>query len=369
GLNPEELIDEAEEDRKKPRREQGKPEWRLAEFYRWLLNEYEIKARGKGRRRNTGKKGASKKMAALYITAIRSFYRRNGFPIVTKSLKATPKKENKKLQLSSKDVKKLVDHAPTLRDRAIILMMFQGGFDVSTICSLDYGDVKRGLEQGDEPLMIEVVREKEEVEYITFVGHDAIEALKAYLNDRIAKKEELKLDSPLFAKEGAKKKKAERITTNLIQNMLRETALKAGLVTEEDLEHADLNPCRPHALRSAFSMILRLNGFDPLVVEYMMGHRIPYNGVYLIPTPERLRQMYAEVEPQLSISGVSPVEKRIEERLKAYREDNAELQKENKELKQRLNRIEKAFTAFAKIAMEDPDSLPMLKEFLEKRKE
>ena len=42
---------------------------------------------------------------------------------------------------------------------------------------------------------------------------------------------------------------------------------------------------------------------------------------------------------------------------------------ENKKLKERLTRIEKAFTAFAKIAMEDPDSLPMLKMFLEPKKE
>jgi len=136
--------------------------------------------------------------------------------------------------------------------------MFQDGFDVSTICSLNYRDVKRGLDNNETPLLIEVVRKKDDVEYFTFVGHNSIEALKAYLNDRVAKGEKLKLDSPLFAKERAKKKKAERITTNLIQNMLRETALKAGLVTEEDLENADLNPC-PHALRSAFSTVLRLN--------------------------------------------------------------------------------------------------------------
>ena len=352
GLNPKELIDEAEEDRRKPRREQGKPEQRLAEFYKWLLNEYEIKSRGR-RRKNTGKKGVSKKMASLYIAAMRSFYKRNGFPIMTKTPKATPKKENRKMLLTPKEVRLLVDHAPTLRDRAIILFMFQGGFDVSTICSLNYGDVKRGLDEGEEPLMIEVVREKEEVEYFTFVGHDAIEALKAYLNDRKAKGEKLAFDSPLFAKEGAKKKRGERITPNLIQNMLRETALKAGLVTEEELEKADLNPCRPHALRSAFSTILRLNGFDPLLVDFMQGHAIPYNAAYLIPPPEKVRQMYAEVEPQLSISQLHPIEKKLEEKLKMYREDLAKLQMENQELKQKLAFYESALEKLAELALDD----------------
>ena len=312
GLNPEQLIDEAEEDRKKPRRERGKLEQRLAEFHQHLL-----------------KKGYSKSLASLYVTAMRSFYRRNGFPIMTKAPKASAKKENRKRALTPADVKKLVDHAPTLRDRAIILMMFQGGFDVSTICSLNYGDVAREFEAGIEPLMIEVVREKEEFEYFTFIGSDTVEALKAYIDERKRKGEELRLDTPLFLKEGAKKKAGQRITTNLIQNMLRDVALKAGLVTEEELEVADLNLVRPHALRSSFSTILRLNGFDPLIVDFLQGHTLPYNGAYLIPPPEKVREMYAEVEPQLSISQRHPVEKKLEERLKAYREDLKDLQVEN----------------------------------------
>ena len=340
GLNPRELIDEAEEDRRKPRREQGKPEQRLAEFHRWLLSDYEVKTRGKNRR-PSGKKGLSKTMATTYVAAIRSFYRRNGFPIMIKTPKAAPRKENRKLALTPVEVKLLVDHAPTLRDRAIILFMFQGGFDASTICSLNYGDVKRGLEREEVPLQIDVVREKEEVEYFTFIGRDAVEALKAYLNERRAKGEELTPNSPLFVKEGAKKRKNERITQNLIQNMLRETALKAGLITEEDLETADLNPCRPHALRAAFSTILRLNGFDPLLVDFMQGHRIPYNGAYLIPPAERVRQMYAEVEPQLSISQLHPVEKRLEEKLKMYREDLVKLQMENQQLRRENEELRK----------------------------
>jgi len=350
GLNPKELIDEIEEDRKKPRREQGKPEHRLAEFFNWLLNEYEIKSRGRKQdRKGSGRKGASKKMAALYVTAIRSFYRRNGFPITTKTPKAAPRKENKKRQLTAKEVKLLVDHAPTLRDRAIILFMFQGGFDVSTICSLNYGDVKRGLEQGEEPLLINVVREKEEIEYFTFVGHDSIEALKAYLNDRKARKH-------------------ERISTNLIQNMLRDTALKAGLVTEEELEVADMNPCRPHALRSAFSTVLRLNGFDPLLVDFMQGHAIPYNGAYLIPPAEKVREMYAEVEPQLSISSspkhIADLEKKVEKKLEVYKELLEEVQAENKRLREEYERISTVLKTFMKVAIEDPNALKAFKDFL-----
>lgn len=343
GLNPTQLIDEAEEDRKKSRREQGKPEQRLTDFFNWLINEY------KSKRTNGSEVGISKNLSKTYVAAIRSFYRRNGFPIMTKSPKAAPKKENKKLSLTPQQVKLLADHAPTHRDRAIILFLFQGGFDVSTICSLNYGDVKRELEEDRTPMLIEVVREKEEVEYFTLVGHDSITALKAYLNDRKRKGEELKPNTPLFVKEGNKKLRNERITTYLIQNMLKDTALRAEVISDEDLEHSDINPCRPHSLRSSFSTILRLNGFDPMLVDFMQGHTLPYNGAYFIPPPEKVRSMYAEVEPQLSVSGVSPVEKKLDERLKAYRDDLSELQKENEGLKQRQEKTENLLLEFAEV--------------------
>lgn len=341
GLNPKQLIDEAEEDRKKPRREQGKPEYRLSEFYKYLLNDYERRPSGK-RKTSEGKKGVSKSMASTYVGAVRGFYKRNGFAITIKTPKATPRKENRKLSLSPTEVKKLVNHAPTLRDRAVILMMFQGGFDVATICDLDYGDVKRELETEREPMLIHVVREKEEVDYFTFVGNDSVEALKAYLNDRRKKGEEIKPNTPLFTMEGrGKNSENNRLKTNLIQNMMKRTAMKAGIISEEDLNHSDINPCRPHALRSGFSTILRMNGFDPMLVEFMQGHAIPYNGAYLIPPEEKVRQMYAEVEPQLSVSGTSPVEKRLDEKLKAYRDDLTELQKENKELRRQNEQMRK----------------------------
>lgn len=116
GLNPTQLIDEAEEDRNQPRRQRGKPERRLAEFYNWLITEYELK---KGNRGKDKKKGISKKRAVAYVGAIRGFYKKNGFPITSKTPKAAPKKENKKMRMTSKEVKKLVSHAPTVRDRAI----------------------------------------------------------------------------------------------------------------------------------------------------------------------------------------------------------------------------------------------------------
>lgn len=300
-LNPEQMIDEAEEDMKKSRRDRGLPESRLLDFHEYLLTKHS-KMRGK----KNDSMGISKNLAKMYFSAIRGFYKANGFFLNVKTPRATNKKENFKLELRPKDVKKLVDLAPSLRDKAIILCMFQSGMDVSTICSLNYSDVGRQLQEGKEPLMIHVIREKEGIEFHTFLGKDAIDALKLYIQERERKyKERLQYDTPLFVKEGAKKLSFERITTNLIQNMFRDLVLNAGIVTKEELEVSDINPARPHALRSAFSTILKLEGVNELFVEYMLGHAIPYNGAYFRPHPEELCKVYGEHERALSISEVS----------------------------------------------------------------
>ena len=96
-----------------------------------------------------------------------------------------------------------------------------------------------------------------------------------------------------------------------------------GSFDVEEMEVADMNPLRAHAPRSGFSTILRLNGFSDVLVDFMMGHAMPYGGAYFIP-PHKLRQMYLEIEPQLSINqatrSVSELEKKMDDRLQSYLE-------------------------------------------------
>lgn len=353
GKNPKELIDEIEGDRKKARREIGKPEEMVEEFYQYLLNNFKTRREVNGKKRE----GLSKNLAAMYTAGVRSFYRRNGYPLMSKSKRGVSKKENRKMSMTPKLVKKLVDHATTLRDKAIILFMFQGGFDVSTLSSLNYGDIARELKDGEDPLMITVVREKEEVEYFTFVGKDSIDAITAYLDERRHKREELTYQSPLFLKEGKMKLKGERITTNLVQNMLRDVAVLSGVVSEEEMDSADMNPARPHALRAGFSTVLRLNGFSDVLVEFMLGHSVPYGGAYLIPPPEKIREMYREIEPQLSINeatkSVSDLERRMEEKMKIHMEMLEDQQNEIKELRDELNKTRGLLTFIEANGMED----------------
>lgn len=312
GMQPKELIDEAEEDRHKPRRERGKPERRLKDFYEWLTTDY-VKRGG----RKKGKKGLSSNRAGLYFAAIRIFYDENGFSLKVKTPKKIVKKENFKIKIRPKHIRKLLEYALSKRDKALILCQFQGGFDVSTLCSLNYGDVVKDLEDGKSPLTLHIIREKEDVEYHTFLGQDSIDALNLYLDERRNKyKEKLGWETPLFAKyysfkKGGKKdnkngakRLGERMETHLIQKMFQNISVLAGIVTEEQMEVADQNPARPHALRDGFNQVLGLEGVNQLLIDYWMGHSVPYNGAYGIPEPEEQCEIYAQTEHALSVSGV-----------------------------------------------------------------
>jgi len=322
GLDPTELIDEIEEDRKKSRRERGEVEYKLKKFHEWLLNEREKEK--KGGHGTTGEKGVSTKRAATIMGSIRSFYKANGFPITIKLPRPTTLVKNHKLQIRAEDVKKLVDHSPTIRDKAIILMLFQSGMDVSTLCSLDYGDVARGLEKNECPLPIHVVRKKRQVEYTTFLGRDGIDALKAYLNKRRGRQGEIKHSDPLFVKE-RNYNGSERITKELIEKMLREVAVLSGVVSKEEMERADMNPCRPHALRGAFSTIMKLQGVNNEIVEYWMGHVIPYEAAYMIPQEDELKKIYAEHEEALSVNRSVEQIKKLEQKFDGKMETYDEL--------------------------------------------
>ena len=163
GLTPTELIDEAEENRKKSRRNRGVPEGRVMGFYEWLLKEYRQKRRGPGgRNREKGKIGVSESMAGTYCNAIRAFYKSNGFELGREGAelhlpKPSKRRVNFKLKFRQPEVKRLLDVCTILRDKVIILMMCQCFQGIGEIYALNYGDVMEGLESGEKFFTVHMI--------------------------------------------------------------------------------------------------------------------------------------------------------------------------------------------------------------------
>ena len=342
GLSAEQLVNEALEDAKRdPRERTDIVKQRLIGFYNWLVSE--APKRGPGGRKLEGK-GLSSKLAHTYVNAIRSFYDTFGVVVKLKGRSALPKPRvvNKRIRLTNMDVKRLLDHCRSPRDRAIILCMFQSGMDVSTLCSLKYGDVAEGLKRGDHPLKLELYRAKSGTEYYTFLGRDACEALNAYLNDLKAKGIRLSYNDPLFLKEGRKALSKEPIKPHLVQKLMRELALKAGFV-DENMNGKAINPVSPHALRESFGSIMTGHGVPKSVVDFWLGHEIGEMArAYQDARYEDLKRMYLEMEPYISVTAGSNVEKirEIESREQQLQALINGLTAENLELKRRIAKAE-----------------------------
>ena len=185
---------------------------------------------------------------------------------------------------------------------------------IQNLCDLTYGDVVEGLEKSEEPLHLSLMREKTWLQYTTFMGKDSTDALKAYLDLRRRNGEVLKLNSPLFIKQftksNSKSVNIKAINPIIIEENFQSLAIKSGLVSKEKLEAADINPARPHSLRSSFISILKLAGMNNVAVELLCGHTVSIlDSAYSQFSLEELRNLYRKFEKHLSVTGMVDTEK------------------------------------------------------------
>ncbi|MGD0070883.1 MAG: tyrosine-type recombinase/integrase [Candidatus Bathyarchaeia archaeon] len=340
GKTASQLIDEAIEDFKRdPRERQDIVLKQLVGFYQWLRKDYvRKKTVGKNGKTVDSGKGTSGRSAIMRVNVIRSFYATYDITVRMKGKNKLPKAkiENKRIVFKPEDVwkvKVLVDNARTLRDRAIVLCHFQGGMDVATLCSLNYEEVAEGLAKNEEPLKIEVARVKTGVEFYTFIGKDAIEALKAYLADMRSRGVKFDNKTPLFLQEKGK----ERIRTHNIQTMLKDLVVRSGFVTEENNGNS-FNPLGTHSLRESFGSLMINSGVPDTIVDFWLGHEIGEMAeAYKTVQFQSLRKMYMEREHLISISNPKADDKKLVEIKNAM----DQLEKENAAFKTRIDGLQK----------------------------
>jgi len=315
GLAANEMIDEALEDLKRdPREKQDIVLRRLIDFYHWLKTEYPRRSRGQGTHKIVGK-GVSDKLAHARVGAVRSFYGTFGITVRMKGRQSLPRPRvrNKRMKVNAEQVRILLNHARTPRDRAIILTLFQGGMDISTLCSLKYGDIAEALKKSEHPLKLDLYRPKTGVEYYTFLGKDAVKAIQAYIQDMTSRGVTFSHNMPLFLKERGKE---EGITTNLVQNMMKLVAHNAGFIDGKNNGKA-FNPLGPHALRESFGSIMINSGVPDTIVDFWLGHSIgEMSEAYKSVQFESLKEMHLAREKLLSVSGSKVDAEEIEEKIR-----------------------------------------------------
>lgn len=159
----------------------------------------------------------------------------------------------------------------SLRDKAIMELLFSTGLRVSELCSLD-----RDIDLSRDEFSI---RGKGEKVRVVFLSPTAKKATKEYLDKRGD------IDDALFVQMGknAKNSKDRRLTPRSVERIVKHYATKAGITRK----------VTPHVIRHSFATDLLENGADLRSVQALLGHsNISTTQVYTHITDKHLREVH-----------------------------------------------------------------------------
>lgn len=165
----------------------------------------------------------------------------------------------------------LGDSLQTLRDRAILELLFSTGLRVSELCSLS-ADLDLSRDEFS-------VRGKGDKVRVVFLSQSAKKSVAEYLKKRGD------VSDALFAGYGKslKGKDTSRLTPRSVERLVKQYAIKAGITRK----------VTPHVIRHSFATDLLENGADLRAVQALLGHaNIATTQVYTHVTDKHLREVH-----------------------------------------------------------------------------
>jgi len=230
--------------------------------------------------------GLNRRTQNYYLIALRQFLKylvKRGFDVLPPDTIELAKETARDLSLiSSVELERLL-HAPegddikSLRDRAILELLFSTGLRVSELCSLS-----RYLDWSRDEIS---VRGKGGKVRPVFISNGAKQAIKKYLDKRGD------TDDALFVYLGRGAKRAEtesgsmRLSTRSVERLVKQYAVKAGIDKR----------VTPHTLRHSFATDLLRNGADLRSVQALLGHaNISTTQVYTHVTDKHLHDIHKQ---------------------------------------------------------------------------
>ncbi|MCK4478426.1 tyrosine-type recombinase/integrase [Candidatus Bathyarchaeota archaeon] len=163
---------------------------------------------------------------------------------------------------NKKEMFQIIDMAGNLRDKALLLFLFQSGVRVNVVEHITYGDVKDQLEQNTITLKITPqldykLRGRDINFYYTFINGEGATALKRFCE---VKHKESSPNRPLFATYGNK-----AISQSYVWEIVKKCVKRTGF---------DPKTITTHTIRKAFRKIVRQTNIDDDDKEQLMGHVI-----------------------------------------------------------------------------------------------
>ncbi len=173
------------------------------------------------------------------------------------------------------EIYRMAENAGSLRNKAVILCLFQSGVRVSCLCNWTYGLVTSQLypEITRPPVRIRVTPNMDTKlslyglsYYVTGLGQEAAVALRDYLDYRVESGWNPRPSEPLFV---VQEKPAQQL------KIRRETVWR---IVKSSAERSGLDPesVWAHCLRKSFRKVLNATPqIDEDTKEALMGHKLP----------------------------------------------------------------------------------------------
>jgi len=259
---------------------------------------------------------------ANHVKGIKALFRANGVEVTL------PYRLPRRVKYSDRaptpeELTRIMDVAD-LREKVIVSLLALGGFRLGTLARLQYRHVRRDLEAGVVPIHVHVeaeITKGKYHDYDTFIGAEAAEYLRVYLETRRKgtrrdrwgmPPEELNDESPLIR--NGQTRRIKPATLGSIHLAIHKLFIKAGLIQKGTLRRYEL---RAHSIRKYFRTQLGSLGTIPTdYIEYMMGHTIStYNDVKMKGI-NFLRNLYASsglsIRPRTKVSKLDQLKLIIE---------------------------------------------------------
>ncbi len=260
-------------------------EERIREFRLWL-----------NRQPGTGTASMKRKTQNYYLIALRAylkFLRKRDIPALSPEKIDLAKLPERSLDLiTPTELNRLIESATgtdlkSLRDKAMLELLFSTGLRVSELCALD-SDIDLSRDEMS-------VRGKGDKVRVVFISQGAKNAVSTYLKARKDMDEALFVNIPLQTPpktagkaldEGPKKQSTRtpsRLTPRSVERMIKIYAAKAGITKK----------VTPHILRHSFATDLLSNGADIRSVQQLLGHAsITTTQIYTHVTDAHLREVH-----------------------------------------------------------------------------
>jgi len=295
--------------------------------------------------------GSSVSTQQVAYAAVRSFFEMNYQPLRMRRGDYPTGESLGSRAATKEDIEKLLEDA-SLRIRALILFLKDTGLRVSDVVQLKYGVLSEGFENNEKFIPLYLITKKNKIVAKTFVGPEAVGALKEYFEERREgtrriPPENIGPKSPLFR---TRTPKVKPVTRSGLSSTINFHAKKLGIDSQFSA----------HSFRKYFQTQLEAAGTNSNWIDQMIGHRlINSRDRYSLPSDQQLKDAYMKAYTGLRVfkdtdfeARMSLLESQLEERnkiIEALMTNGSSKQTEIETLKKQISELKTRFDGLSRI--------------------